>query len=514
MALTISAHPDEVITIAPEFTVTTSLTEGASYQNLRIRATIYIGGESSPVAVLEQPKGLDDWDFLDLLKSLIGKCNEAVGGSAGYTRPTMGSELLTGWTDVLSTFETFTTSGRQISSAIDSNASGGLAASNDLGAISAGDIIVVGVMDGYSDAGAAEERLQLHGTSISSPFSETNYAGLSSGELQENHIYLFHATQDDTISGIAIGHGAGANGNFSGIFQVHKISDFKNNPGIYFHIKFEEVYENASDVTTIGAESWSDTLLFVPIDLHPGESFSDYLAVATGASGKALVRSTEHPSTNTFISANKMKAGIGMECRVMYLSVCPEIQVMISTALHGPLTLNIENPGWFMLILNDLTGSAGWAGIETYFFWTFTATTGGFASAVQVLGAHYIYEETNCFQETKAINFVSRLGEETLLFKALPSKYGKAEKSFYKDVNRIDRVLKAYRKMSQILRTRYETEVFRELLHELIYSELPVWMFDTDEASGYKEVTVLDDEVPISDQDELIDNEVVIEYYE
>jgi hypothetical protein len=64
MALTISTHPDEVITNAPEFTVTTSLTEGASYQNLRIRATIHIGGMASAQAVLEQPKGMDDWDFL------------------------------------------------------------------------------------------------------------------------------------------------------------------------------------------------------------------------------------------------------------------------------------------------------------------------------------------------------------------------------------------------------------------------------------------------------------------
>ena len=80
MALTISTHPEDQITNAPDFTVTTSLTEGASYQNLRIRATIYIGGESEAVAVLEQPKNLDDWDFLDLLRSFVGKADVAVGG--------------------------------------------------------------------------------------------------------------------------------------------------------------------------------------------------------------------------------------------------------------------------------------------------------------------------------------------------------------------------------------------------------------------------------------------------
>jgi hypothetical protein len=177
MALTINTHPDEVITNAPEFDVSTSLTEGASYQNLRIRATIYIGGESEAQAVLEQPKGMDDWDFFEVLKAFCGKCNEAVGGTAGYTKPTFGSELLTGWTNVLSGFETFTTSGREITSAIDSNASGGLAGSNDLGAISVGEIYVVAIGTDYVDSGAADELLYLNGTNLSAPYSGTLYAG-------------------------------------------------------------------------------------------------------------------------------------------------------------------------------------------------------------------------------------------------------------------------------------------------------------------------------------------------
>ena len=81
MALTINTHPDEVITNAPDFDVTTSLSEDASHQNLRIRATIYQGLNISPIAVLDQAKGLDEWDFFELLKSLTGKCDAAVGGS-------------------------------------------------------------------------------------------------------------------------------------------------------------------------------------------------------------------------------------------------------------------------------------------------------------------------------------------------------------------------------------------------------------------------------------------------
>jgi hypothetical protein len=134
--------------------------------------------------------------------------------------------------------------------------------------------------------------------------------------LQKERVYFFHATDDDTVSAVTIGHGAGANGNFTGTFSIHKITDFKNNPGVYFHVKFEEVYENASDVTTIGDEEWADTMLFVPVVLRPGESFSDYLMDPSGLSGKFLVRSTEHPSSNTWISVNKYKDGIDMEYTV------------------------------------------------------------------------------------------------------------------------------------------------------------------------------------------------------
>ena len=96
MALTINTHPAEVITNAPEFDVTTSLSEDPTHQNLRIRATVYQGGVSSPVAVLEQAKGLDDWDLFDLLKSLTGKCDIAVGASDALGGPTTPSQLLSG----------------------------------------------------------------------------------------------------------------------------------------------------------------------------------------------------------------------------------------------------------------------------------------------------------------------------------------------------------------------------------------------------------------------------------
>jgi len=508
MALTISTHPDEVITNAPEFTVTTSLTEGASYQNLRIRATVYIGGQADAMAVLEQPKGLDDWDLFDLLKSFTGKAYLPVVGATCYGQPTYGTELLTGWTDLLTTFETFTTSGKEITSAIDSNASGGIAASNNLGAISAGEIFIFGCDNNFSDAGAADEILALNGTSLSNPFSVAKYAGLSSGKLQSKHIYILHATEDDTVSSITIGHSSGANGNFSGNFSLHKITDFKNNPAVYFHIKFEEVYENASDVTTIGDEEWSDAMLFAPVILRPGETFSEYLV--NGSTKKFAARS--HPTGSTNIYDLKYMHGVDMEFRALIYSTTPYVTLWCVHAPTVPLREEEEfdNMGWTMVMFSDTIAASTPSG---YFYFQYYSlnearTVGNWVSNLR------INVETKCYPDVKVLNFVGDLGEEHMMFRGLQTMNGKVEKSFYKNVNRVRKVLKAFRFVRMRLRTVYETEYVNLLLHELLYTEYDVWMFDADEPDGYKVVTVIDDDVTIYDKNNLVENAIEIEYHE
>lgn len=68
MAIVVNTVP-AAISNSASFNVTTSLTEGAGYVNLRIRAEVTSGGVI--VATSEKPKGLPDFNFFDILKSLV-----------------------------------------------------------------------------------------------------------------------------------------------------------------------------------------------------------------------------------------------------------------------------------------------------------------------------------------------------------------------------------------------------------------------------------------------------------
>lgn len=508
MALTIGTVPDEVITNAPLFSCTTSLIEGASYQNLRIRATVYIGGETEAVAVLEQPKGLDNWDFLDLLKSFVGKCDAALLGSDAAVYPTLGSELLTGWTQYASNFTTFTTSGRQITSAISTLAD--YAKSNDLGNAEVGDVYVVAIDDGYTDTGTFPVLLCM--SEVDNPLTSIDlyagYSGLNGGKHYENHIYFFVMPYDDTTPFVYLGNQVGSE-NFSGNFSIKKITDFKNNPGIYFTIKFEEVYENASDVTTIGAERYSQSYLFVPAVVPIGESFDDdYIMDASGTS-KWLQKS--YLSGSNVYAVGNYKIGIDMEYRVLGVSTAGYVRNYISTVFSSYVTEDFQAAGWFIGVMNDNVLAIGSSDVR------FSAIMMALneASSEQWQGGNIRVEiESKCFPDIKVLNFIGFMGEEIAMFKGMHTRSGKAEKTYYKTVNRVRKVLKAYRYVSQKLRTLYETDNVREMLYELVCSELPVWLFDDDETSNYKEVTVIDDEVTIEDRDELLESEIEIEYYE
>jgi hypothetical protein len=532
MSLTIGSRPNEVITNEPEISVTTTLTEGASYQNLRIRATIYIGGETEAVAVLEQPKGLDDWDFFEVLRSFIGKCDTAVGGNDGFTAPTYGSELLSAWSESESNFSTFTTSGRVLTSCITSGGGGAdYAKSNDLGSAAIGDVYIVMVPNGYTDSGSIPVQFVMSQTDDPINASDLNclYSGLTANKNVEEHIYIFCMPYADTTPYIFLGSDVEGT-NFGGMTEpmsIKKISNFRNNPGVYFTIKFEEVYENASDVTTIGGERYSQSYLFVPVVVPVGESFeNDYLG-NSHASGKYLVRSYLKAYTSaTYIPYTKYKYGIGMEMRVMELSTVPYILLQTTPQPLSLVSFNCNNPGWFMSIFNDDTASVD----DTLTFWSVVpySCNEAFDFAYQGLHAINVYAEPKCYPDIKVINFVGDLGEETLMFTGLHSETGKVNKTFYRNVNRVRKVLKAYKYTRMKLRSLLESiplygtlsytfstrKILRELLYQLAYTEQDVWMYDEDEATGYKEVTVIDDDIQISDKNELVESAIDIEYYE
>lgn len=507
MALTINTHPLEVVTNAPEFNVTTSLTEGASFQNLRIRATIYQGGRSTPLAPLEQPKGLDDWNFFDVLKSLTGKADVPMGAASRFNKATLSSELLTGWTEDLGDFTTFTTSARQITSAITTAPDPDHAKSNDLGSVVAGDVIMAAPDTTYNDSGTNPVQIAYGDASgASSIINDRNrYVGLTSGKCVQRHFYLFLIREDEANPHIYLGNQTAPTNVSSNDFTIRKITDFKNNPGIYFKIKFEEVYEDISDVTTIGDIEWFDTVLFIPTIVRPGESFDDYII------DEAMTSQTRFIATRNINKDVKYPFGAGLELRFFFVTTCPFIRIKITTDA-GDTYVTGYCPGWGIIVLSEsivtITSTDNLARINV-------VTSNYSLAAISKLSLDLdIWNDTRCYADPKLIAFVGDLGEETVLFRGLPSEIGGAEKSFYKDQNRIQKTLKAYKRTGMVLRALYETEETRRLLHELIYTELPVWMYDEDFTDEYREVTVLSDEALIENQKELIEPEIEVEYYE
>ena len=68
MSLTLNTYPDN-IDCSAAFNITTSLSADADHVNLRVRADITVS--AVVVATVEKPKGLADFDFFDILKSLV-----------------------------------------------------------------------------------------------------------------------------------------------------------------------------------------------------------------------------------------------------------------------------------------------------------------------------------------------------------------------------------------------------------------------------------------------------------
>ena len=211
----------------------------------------------------------------------------------------------------------------------------------------------------------------------------------------------------------------------------------------------------------------------------------------------------------------------------MYLSTVPYIRLQVSPVPVGQTSFDVNNPGWHIWIINDATASAD----DTLTYWNniLYGMNEDFDIAWQGMGAEQVHRDTKCYPDVKIISFVGDLGEETLMFTGLHSKKGHVDKSFFRTVNRIRKVLKAYKYRRMILRSMLDTiyayptlnpgtlssrNILRKLLYQLAYTEKDVWMYDADESAGYKEVTVISDEVEISEQDDIIESEIEIEYYE
>ena len=500
MSLTIVSSPANVVTNIPSYNVTTDIVEGAGYNNVRIRANIYVDGVVK--AVLEQPKGLADFDFYNVLKAFCGRLNVAPRNATILKQPTVSTELLTGWTNI--DFTTFTTVIRVISEAIKASGTG-WAKSNDLGAMVVGDIIVVGTESTYAVTSGEQPYFYL-----------TDLDGVVTGHEYvlnyANQIRFFMVTTTMTESQITIGRPSGAQ-NWLGGWTIKKIAAGSTaqigQQAIYFKIGFSEYYEDATGTTIAGSETLTDCLLFIPSELLSGETFAtNYLMSGTG-SKKFL-----HDSLR---GGMKFKRLVGQEFRVMFASDETYIKAFLNTTIRGDVALSdaLLNVGYGFFVVNELSVYSG-----QYFFNTDTANTTMFLKSRRNVTENVMSEVltvtqlTTCYPDLRAIEFVGRPGGlETIIFAGSPTIKNQVEKEYYKNTNRINIPYNNIRKKEIILRTINEnaSAAYVDIMWQLIESSRDVWMFQYL-TPYYKIIGILSDEVTEYDRAELFTNEIRGEY--
>ena len=490
MSLTVVSSPANVVTNIPSYNVTTDIVEGAGYNNVRIRANIYVDGIVK--AVIEQPKGLADFDFYSTLKSFCGRLNVAPQQITPLIQPTYTAELLTGWTNI--DFTTFTTAGRAISAAVKASGAG-WAESNNLGALAVGDILVIGTEHDYALA-----------TATVAPYIATNDLMVVDNEYivpAVSKIRFFMVSTAAATSKLTIGRPSGAQ-NWAGTWTVKLIpaasTSHKGYPAVYFKIGFSEYYENAAGTTVEGTESLQSTLLFIPaVTDNLNETLSgNYLMVYNDNTKKFL---------NDSVRAGiQLYPGIKMDMRIMFVSEETYIKLM---RVVTPLSAKTNNMGWGFINANEVA----YYGAEY-------VLPG--ASAVLYLNASRaadstmsealtITQSTKCHPKIKAVEFVGSHGLEVCLFKGSPTIKNLAEKEFYRNSNRINLPYLSDKKKEIILRSIYETDAYNEILWQLIESTQEIWLYDLL-LPYYKIIGIKSTETTEYDQAQALINEITGEY--
>jgi len=497
MSLTLNTYPANVVNNSPVYNVTTSLVEGSAFNNVRIRANVYVDGVIK--AVLEQPKGLPLFDFFNVLKAFCGRLNQPPHTVNPLTAPSLTSELLTGWTNENygSGFQTFTTSGREITTAISDGAA--IARSNNLGALSVGDIIIVGSEHDYIvNTGSAQPYMRLSdGTNIIETYTYSTAYGITA-----NKIRMFMVTQAMSASYIEIGHGTGSL-SFAGTWTIKRIAGDACQIGkqcSYYKIGFQEFYEDADGITVEGTETRTNTLLFVPAVLAGGETLIANYIMNSGSGMKFL-----HDSIR---NATWFKLGIGMDVRILFVSDETYI-ALFGDIGTGEFTLSSDflNCGYGFACFTDTE----MATITSYLDFKMKALRNTSYSAMsETLRLNML---TKCYYDIKTVEFVGNKGLEVLMFKGQKTSRGVVQKESYQTISKVNMPYLSVRKREMVLRSLYENPYFIDLLCQLINNTQEAWLFST--VSPYKSVIgVTSDEVLEYDQGRLIENSITIEYYE
>jgi hypothetical protein len=385
---------------------------------------------------------------------------------------------------------TFASTDNEITALTGNGASNALAKTNNLGEQQIGDLLIMGIEYTYTNSGSDEATFGM----VTSAEVADSWPYV---DKAQNRIFFFSPVDNTfqyesyiTIGGVSI--------DVTLLITINKITDFKNNPGAYFRVKFSEVYENSAGVTTIGGTAATDTLLYLPAIMPTGEAFTtNYLF--SGLSSKFLNKGARN--------GMKFINSVGSEMRVLFATDEP---VLIPYDNQNGSGSEHVGCGWGILVVNDnIIQNPTSPNIQVAVF-----GKSGEVTTSSLSENLHIYLDNKCYDDMQILTFVGDLGEEIFYFTGGTDKGYKVERESMRKENGIMKHLSTYRKTEMDLYTGWVDEDLLPLFLELLSTVIQVKMIDTDQTDNVIDVTITDQAMNIKQREQLKQHKIGIEYHE
>jgi len=476
MALTINTTPARIDRSAA-FNVTTSLVEDSTHVNLRVRADVYHEGIIK--ATVEKPKGLADFDFADILKSLVPGLLAARDSGDIVKTGSIGSQLITSWASHSGTWTSLTSSANEITNA---------------------ECAVLSEIESNAIAMVPGELYLFYSTDFANvgtnPLVYLESGGAASEPIPVNKGVILMPT---TTANIKIIIGGTTNEEFTGTFLLYKITTNRTTVGNLlapYFVNFTEVYENSSGVTTTGTPSASDLYRYVPA-YGDGTAFTEYV----------LHNNTSLFACKTFKNnVAKIYTSTPYEYFIIFFTEFAELQLYYSKdgGAYDHATHPVCYEGWGAIVLN--VGEVLATVASNLRIYIYEASTGDAISEIITL-----YVDSLSISERVVLEFDGLVGgKEYLAFEGIKDIEFTTIRDYYSSSKKARKPIKFTGINRQKIETRFKDMANAEYLKSLLISE-NVKKLEASYATP-TDVTVLTDNVVIDKGVEFFTNRIDIEY--
>lgn len=525
MSIAINSYPATFpLTNKPIYSVTTTLVESSSYQNIRIRCSVYVDGAIA--FVMEQPKGLPLFDLKSMLASMCGKF------MASYKSSTKVFQPFSAWTNIysgawvnVSGWTSFTSTGETSLVASKSSGGGGSLCWTRTPAITGlalGDVVVILLNEStnWGDAGQGTNFPKIRltksttvDTDIVDEISPNSSDGVSS-------MYYLQVTEDLSAVNAYIWVGGYNSGTYAYNCTMYP-STFKisvsqaalyGRPCVYFKAIFQTYYEDATFVTQTPAGELigAPMMMFAPVTGITDTEFStNYIAKSSGYSSRYFLSKSiglYNQAKNYYYHKDNCRL------RIMGISAAAK-QARLKYKVDGAgsyTTYDFYHAGWFVINLEP------------------EAVSGTAASKVEILlecpfgtpitAQHEIEFSVKNWLNQIHLNFKGRLGDEVVVLRGIYKKENFIKKETYVNGYKMELPLNTYPLKKIAIGTGDQKEAWFELLSEMLASTKTILMFVTVNTNyGYDyqiPVSIADTNVLINDNDNIINNTIDLTYWE